>query len=876
MAELTPMMRQYLEIKQKYSDTILFFRLGDFYEMFFDDAELASRELEITLTGRDCGLDKRAPMCGVPYHSAHTYIAKLIQKGYKVAICEQVEDPSQSKGIVKREVVRIITPGTVIDQSMLEEKANNFVLTIYQDDQGYGIAYADISTGELRTTWLDSNTPSRLIDELSKVQPKEVLVNGNLFMETKLVRDISEKLNVPVNEYYDWSFSKRNAENKVMAHFKVANLEGLGLADKPLCIRAIGALLEYLEETQRVVLSHIDRVDIYSIDEYMLLDASTRRNLELTETMRAKEKKGSLLWLLDKTQTAMGGRMLRKWIEQPLVKPGDINRRLDGVEELTKNVSLMEQIRENTAKIYDMERLMGRIVYGSANARDLLALKQSFEVLPSLESLLGRCESSILVEVRNNMDLLEDIRDLIDVSIHPDPPAGLKEGGIIKDGYNKEVDQLRRASREGRKWIASLEKKERERTGIKSLKVGFNKVFGYYIEVTKANLSQVPVNYIRKQTLTNAERYITPELKEMENTILGAQERIVELEYQLFTRIRKDIAGQVERIKKTSACVALLDALCSLARVAVENGYIRPKVSEGESIEIKDGKHPVVEKMLGAGNFVPNDTFLDCKDNRVCVITGPNMAGKSTYMRQVALIVLMAQIGSFVPASYCRIGVVDRIFTRVGASDDLAAGKSTFMVEMSEVANILNNATRKSLLILDEIGKGTSTFDGLSIAWAVIEYIADKNILGARTLFATHYHQLTELEGKLDGVKNYCVAVKEKGDKIIFLRKVIRGGADQSYGIQVAGLAGLPRKVIERAKEILERLEEADIARNGDESPVYRTGKREDVKQMDLFSYSITRFITELAKIDINSMTPLQALNKLNLIKEKAEKMVGG
>lgn len=870
MAQLTPMMKQYLQLKEKYQDCILFFRLGDFYEMFFNDAKLASRELEITLTGRDCGLEERAPMCGVPHHSAHSYIAKLIKKGYKVAICEQTEDPSVAKGIVKREVVRIITPGTIIDQSMLDEKTNNYILTIYFSEDQYGIAYADISTGELRTTWIEGNSTSRLVDELSKIQPREILVNGNFFMETKLVKLIESRLNVSVNEYHDWSFSARNAEMRIRNHFKVATVEGLGLIDKPLCVSAVGALLEYLEETQKVALSHIDRVDIYLVEDYMLMDASTRRNLELIETLRTKEKKGSLLWLLDKTKTAMGGRMLRRWVEQPLINPEDINGRLDGVEELKSSVMLMDQIKDYTSRIYDMERLMSRIVYGNANARDLLSLKQSLEVLPGLKEVLSGCISTILSNIRNNMDLLEDILDLINASIHHDPPVGVKEGNIIRDGYDKEIDKLRKASREGKQWIASLEKEERARTGIKSLKVGFNKVFGYYIEITKANLSQVPEDYIRKQTLTSAERYITPELKEIEDTILGAQEKVMELEYQIFMKIRRDVAGEVERIKKTSRYVAILDVLCSLARVSAENGYIRPRVNEGFSIEIKDGRHPVVEKMLGINSFVPNDTFLDCGDNRLCIITGPNMAGKSTFMRQVALIVLMAQIGCFVPASYLKLGVVDRIFTRVGASDDLAAGQSTFMVEMSELANILNNATRKSLLILDEIGRGTSTFDGLSIAWAVIEHVTEESILGARTLFATHYHQLTELEGKLEGVKNYCIAVKEKGEDIIFLRKVIRGGADQSYGIQVAGLAGLPRSVIVRAGEILQKLEESDIAKNGK-----KVSKKDEPEQMDFFTYKYRHIVKELTSIDINSLTPLQALNKLNVLRKNVETLAG-
>lgn len=876
MTELTPMMRQYIQIKQEYNDCILFFRLGDFYEMFFEDAKTASRELEITLTGRDCGLDERAPMCGVPYHSAVGYIAKLINKGYKVAICEQVEDPSEAKGIVRRDVIRVVTPGTVIDQSMLEEKENNYILSLFMDEGGFGIAYADISTGELRTTWILNKGGgfARVLDELATISPKEILVNGNIFMETTMIEQIEYRLDVRASEYRDRSFAGKNAEEKIKKHFRVNSVEGLGLGERRHCVCSVGALMDYLEDTQKVVLSHINKVEIYSTEDYMMLDSSTRRNLELVETMRTKEKKGSLLWLLDRTLTSMGGRMLKRWLEQPLINSEDINSRLDGIEELKSNIALMESIKEYTGKVYDIERLMGRIVYGSANARDLLSLKQSVEVLPQIKHVLRGCGSKILEQIREETDELRDVYEIVENAIHPAPPIGLKDGGIIKDGFDGEIDRLRSASREGKKWIASLERHERERTGIKSLKVGYNKVFGYYLEVTKANLEQVPENYLRKQTLANAERYITPELKEMENTILGAQEKVVELEYQVFNAVRDRIAGEVERIKRTSYCIALLDTLYSLSRVAYDNGYIRPRVGEGNGIEIKDGRHPVVERMLGKGRFVPNDTYLNCEEDRLCIITGPNMAGKSTYMRQVALIVLMAQIGSYVPASYCRLGVVDRIFTRVGASDDLASGQSTFMVEMSEVANILNNATGRSLLILDEIGRGTSTFDGLSIAWSVLEYIADKGNIGARTLFATHYHQLTELEGKLDGIKNYCIAVKEKGDNIIFLRKVIRGGADQSYGIQVASLAGLPKDVIERAKEILVKLEETDIARNGKRN---RAGFREvaSADTLNLLNYRHVQFIEEISGLDVNAMTPLEALNLLNGLNEKARGMVG-
>ncbi len=873
MAELTPMMQQYLQIKQQYNDCIVFFRLGDFYEMFFDDAILASKDLEITLTGRDCGLEERAPMCGVPHHSALTYISKLIQKGHKVAICEQVEDPSLAKGIVKREVVRVITPGTIIEQSLLDEKNNNYILSMYCEEGVYGIAYADISTGEFRTTCIRDDKTQNVIDELVKIDPKEIIVNDNSIMVTNLPSGIQNRLNIGVNEYHDWAFSIRNAGKRIKSHFKVSGLEGLGLAESPHCVRAIGALLQYLADTQKVDMKHIDKIDIYHREEYMVLDSWTRRNLEIIETLRSKEKKGTLLWLLDKTQTAMGGRMLRRWVERPLISCEEIQKRLDGVEELKSSILLMDAIKEHTRSVYDIERLMGRIACSSANARDLLALKQSLDVLPGLLEVLGNCKTKILSEIRDNIDLLKDVRQLIGVSIHEEPPAGIREGGIIKDGYEQQIDSLRRASREGRQWLASLEKQERERTGIKSLKIGYNKVFGYYLEVTKSNLDQVPSDYIRKQTLANAERYLTPELKEMENKILGAQERVVLLEYQAFMEIREEIAGQVERIKRTALNLSVLDAVYSLAKSAYDNKYIKPRVNKGEGIEIKDGRHPVVEEMMDANRFVPNDTYLDCSENRLCIITGPNMAGKSTYMRQVALIVLMAQIGSFVPASYCKLGIADRIFTRVGASDDLASGQSTFMVEMNEVANILNNATSKSLIILDEIGRGTSTFDGLSIAWAVIEYLADKDNVGARTLFATHYHQLTELEGKLEGIKNYCIAVKERGDDIIFLRKVIRGGADQSYGIQVAGLAGLPKQVIRRAKEILLKLEETDIAKNGQR--VFKAKEANKSEQLDLSSYRYIGLIREISDIETDSITPLQAINLLSRLREKSMELVG-
>ncbi len=873
LAELTPMMQQYFQIKEQHRNCIVFFRLGDFYEMFFDDAILASRELEITLTGRNCGLEERAPMCGVPHHSAYYYIAKLLRKGHSVAICEQVGEPPVAGKIVEREVVRIITPGTVIENSLLDEKANNYILAACYSEGVFGIAYADVSTGELATIQIHGDDIGGAVEEITRVNPKEMIVNDKCVMETNLPEEVKKRLNISVDEYEGYAFLTRNARAKIKKHFNVAGLDGLGLSKMTQSIGAVGALLQYLTDTQKIELKHMDRLRICHSKEFMVLDSWTRRNLEILETLRSKDKKGTLLWLLDSTQTAMGGRMLRKWIEQPLIDCEAIRDRLDSVEELKNSLKLMEQIKECLRTVYDLERLLSRIIYGSANARDFLALKQSVDSLPELLKVIYNCKAPLLQRILRGIDPLEDVGELIEISIHPEPPISLKEGGIIKDGYHKDIDKLRKASREGRQWVIGLEKDERERTGIRSLKVGYNKIFGYYIEVTKANLKQVPKDYIRKQTLVNSERYITPELKEMENAILGAQEKLIPLEYQVFTEVREKIGGCVERIKKTAYYVAVLDTLYSLAKTAYDNRYEKPIVTDEAHIEIKDGRHPVVERTVASGRFVPNDTYLDCYKNQLCIITGPNMAGKSTYMRQVALIVLMAQIGSFVPASYCRIGVVDRIFTRVGASDDLASGQSTFMVEMNEVANILNNATSRSLLILDEIGRGTSTFDGLSIAWAVIEYLADKGNIGARTLFATHYHQLTELEGKLEGVKNYRIAVREKGDDIIFLRKVIRGGADQSYGIQVAGLAGLPESVIGRAKEILAELEKADIAKS--EQRAAKTIGEMKAKQLDVFGYHYEGIIREIADTEIESITPLQALSILNNFKDRAKGLVG-
>lgn len=856
---LTPMMQQYLQIKEQHKDALLFFRLGDFYELFFEDAITASKELEITLTGRDCGLEERAPMCGVPYHSVEGYISRLIEKGYKVAICEQLEDPSKAKGIVKRDVVRIITPGTLVETSMLDEKSNNYLVSLCRGGEIWGLSIADVSTGEFLISEVKYD---KLIDELTRIQPSEIIIDETMEeREPEFLHLIKKRLDVYVTPYHSWTYDKGTSYKRLLRHFHVHSLEGYGCAHMSHGICAGGALIEYLSETQKNALQHINKIQTYHVDSYMVLDFHTRRNLELIETMRSKQKKGSLLWLLDKTNTAMGGRLLKNWIQQPLTDVSKINRRLDAIEELTKDQFLMEALKENLTLVYDLERLASKICYGTVNARDLISLKESVGVLPGIKNSLAGCTSDLLKDIHENLDTLEDIYSLIDESIMDNPPITIKEGNVIKDNFNEQLDHYRKALTEGKNWIASLELKEKEQTDIKTLKVGFNKVFGYYIEVTKSHLDKVPDHYIRKQTLVNAERYITPELKEVEEDILGAEEKSMKLEYELFTQIRSNIAEQVKRIQNSANRIALLDVLWSLAKVALDNGYTKPIVNNDGIIHIADGRHPVVEKTLSHEQFVPNDTYLDMDENRIMIITGPNMAGKSTYMRQVALIVLMGQIGSFVPAQKATIGVVDRIFTRVGASDDLAAGQSTFMVEMSEVANILNNATPNSLLILDEIGRGTSTFDGLSIAWAVVEYICDNENIGAKTLFATHYHELTKLEGQYKGVKNYRVAVKEYGDDIIFLRKIIKGSADRSFGIQVAKLAGLPIPVVERAKIILDELEKSD-AHN-----VVR--QHEFSHQLTFFDKNSAEIETILKKVDIVNTTPIEALNILNELVDK-------
>lgn len=869
---LTPMMQQYISIKEQNKDALVFFRLGDFYEMFFDDAIIASRELEITLTGRDCGLKERAPMCGVPYHSVEGYIDKLIEKGYKVAICEQTQDPAEAKGIVKREVVRIVTPGTLVNSSILDEKSNNYLLSLYKDKNDYGLSVVDVSTGEFFVSQIcNDKNADKVLDEVSRISPREIIVNSQLELHQELLQKIKERFSSHISTYYDWAYEQDTAYKNILRHFHVHSLEGFGCEEMKHGICAAGALLEYLNETQKNALSHISRIRTYHPETYMVLDSTTRRNLELTETLRDKNKKGSLLWLLDKTSTAMGGRLLHKWIQQPLINKQEIDHRLKAVEELTNNPTLLEKLKEQLRKVYDLERLMGKISYATANARDLLALKQSISVLPTIKKLLCVCDSYELKTAYMQIDTLDDIHQLIDQSIVDAPPISVREGNLIKESYNEQLDLYRQAMTEGKKWIASLERKERERTGIKNLKVGFNKVFGYYIDVTKSYYDQVPDNYLRKQTLANSERYITPELKEVESTILGAEEKSINLEYQLFVKIRDLVGNEVYRIQDTAQILAKLDCFVSLAKVAVENNYVRPQITLDGIIEIQDGRHPVVEKTIPHNLFVPNNTYLDTKEERLLIITGPNMAGKSTYMRQVALIVLMAQIGSFVPASKAIIGIVDRIFTRVGASDDLSSGQSTFMVEMSEVANILHNATPNSLLILDEIGRGTSTFDGLSIAWAVLEYICNSKKLGSKSLFATHYHELTELEGKLPGVKNYCISVKEEGDEIIFLRKIIRGGANKSFGIQVAKLAGLPLPVVDRAKELLYQLKDVNINHVSHEITSSFPNSETDNEQLAASDLPSSDIEEELKKIDVVNMTPLEAMNVLYKLVEKAK-----
>ncbi|BFK26943.1 DNA mismatch repair protein MutS [Blautia producta] len=809
VASLSPMMQHYVKTKEENKDCIIFYRLGDFYEMFFDDAVTTSRELELTLTGKDCGLTERAPMCGVPYHAAEVYINRLVAKGYKVAICEQMEDPKEAKGMVRREVIRVVTPGTNLNTQALDETKNNYIMAVVYLSNRFGIAIADVTTGDFMVTEVDKIRT--LLDEIYKFSPAEIICNEAFCMSGVDLDEIKNRLNISLYPLESWYFDDDLCVRTLKEHFHVGTLEGLGLKDYECATIGAGALLTYLLETQKNSLEHMRAITPYITDRFMVIDSSSRRNLELTEALREKVKRGSLLWVLDKTKTAMGARMLRSFIEQPLIDEDAINRRLDALEEINSREMDREEIREYLNPIYDMERLIGRVSYQSANPRDMISFKSSISMIPYIKQLVKSFSTEEMQCVYEDMDDLRDLYTLLESAIVEEPPLAMKEGGIIKDGYNENVDHFREAKTKGKSWLAELEAQEREKTGIRNLKIKYNKVFGYYLEVTNSFKDMVPDYYTRKQTLTNAERYITPRLKELEDMILGAEDKLYALEYELFVEVRNTISREVERIQRTAKAVAKLDTYISLALVASRNNFVRPKINTKGIIDIKNGRHPVVEKMIPNDMFIPNDTYLDNNKNRVSVITGPNMAGKSTYMRQTALIVLMAQIGSFVPAEKANIGIADRIFTRVGASDDLASGQSTFMVEMTEVANILRNATSRSLLILDEIGRGTSTFDGLSIAWAVIEYISNTKILGAKTLFATHYHELTELEGKLAGVNNYCIAVKERGDDIVFLRKIVKGGADKSYGIQVAKLAGVPDIVIERAKELVEELVSADI-----------------------------------------------------------------
>lgn len=877
MTEYTPMMQHYLKTHEEYKDCILFYRLGDFYEMFFDDAKVVSKELELTLTGKSCGAEERAPMCGIPYHAAETYLTRLVKKGYKVAICEQVEDPKLAKGMVKREVTRVVTPGTTLNAQALDETKNNYIMCIAYIGDHYGISSADITTGDYYVTEVDSER--KLLDEVNKYQPTEIICNEAFYISGIDIDDMKNRMGIVIYSLDAWYFSDETAQMTLKDHFKVRDLEGLGLADYDSGVVAAGALLKYLYETQKTTLSNLVVIHPYTTGKFMIIDSSTRRNLELVETLREKQKRGSLLWVLDKTRTAMGARTLRSFVEQPLIERTEIEERYDAIDEFNTNAITREEIREYLNPVYDLERLITRVTYQTANPRDLIAFRNSIHMLPPIKTLMSDFQSPLLKRLYEQLDTLDELYELIERSITEEPPLTLHDGGILKEGYNEEVDRLRKAKTDGKSWLADLEAKEREKTGIKNLKIKYNKVFGYYLEVTNSFKDMVPDYFTRKQTLANAERFITPELKELEDVILGAEDKLIVLEYELFREVRQKVADEVVRIQKTAKAVAQIDVFASLATVAEQNNYCRPKLNEKGLIDIKDGRHPVVERMIQNEMFVANDTYLDNGSNRVSIITGPNMAGKSTYMRQSALIVLMAQIGSFVPAKSAKIGIVDRIFTRVGASDDLASGQSTFMVEMSEVANILRNATSNSLLILDEIGRGTSTFDGLSIAWAVVEHISNPRLLGAKTLFATHYHELTELEGKLNSVNNYCIAVKEKGDDIVFLRKIVKGGADKSYGIQVAKLAGVPDNVIERAKEIVEELSNNDITEIVQNISAEGSSKRSKPKldEVDLEQISLLdtmdndTILNELKELDLGQMTPIEAMNKLYELQNKVK-----
>ena len=870
-SKCSPMMQKYLETKENYPDCILFYRLGDFYEMFFDDAITVSRELELTLTGKDCGLEERAPMCGIPHHAAENYLARLVSKGYKVAICEQLEDPKATKGIVKRGVIRVVTPGTVVDSNMLEERKNNYIMSIYKSGIYFGISVTDITTGEFYSSQIkEVNNFPLLLDEIARFSPSEIIINTMMERSVEELSKIKERFeNVYISQVKDEYFKEDYEDLKNRFQIKKENQENItNLDDLLLAVCSINALVEYLNQTQMTSLEHINKIEIYTVSRYMALDINARRNLEITERMRDKSKKGTLLWVLDKTSTSMGGRLLRRWLNDPLVDRREINRRLDSVEELKNSIMLRGEITESLKKVYDIERLAGKMAYGNGTPRDMITLKNSLMKLPEVKSVLSNSNSELLKYIYENIDELQDIYELIDKSIVDDPPMVTKDGGYIKLGFDEEIDRLKLATTDGKSWLMKLEVEEKEKTGIKSLKVGFNKVFGYYIEVTNTYKSQVPDRYIRKQTLTNGERYITEELKNIENQILGAEEKVIKLELEAFNQIRKEIASNVQRLQITAEMISSLDVLTSFAQVAEDMNYCKPEITTDGVIDIKEGRHPVIEKMLPFGSFVSNDTYLDEDKNRLSIITGPNMAGKSTYMRQTALITLMAQCGSFVPASFAKICVVDKIFTRVGASDDLSMGQSTFMVEMMEVATILKEATKNSLVILDEIGRGTSTFDGLSIAWAVAEYIADKSKCGAKTLFATHYHELTELEEKAEGIRNYSIAVKEKGEDVIFLRKIVEGGTDESYGIHVARLAGVPKDVTKRANEILKTMERKSVLA-GKRQDSSKESKKQVEGQFDMFNFKIAEIAQELDKINVNELTPIDALNTLVRIKEK-------
>ena len=887
----SPMMQHYLETKSKYPDCVLFYRLGDFYEMFFDDAINVSRELELTLTGKECGRENRAPMCGIPYHAGEIYASRLVQNGYKIAICEQVENPKNAKGIVKRDVIKIMTPGTITDGNLLDEKKNNYIMSIFKDGMYYGIAAFDISTGEAYATEIKSdNNFQKLINEISRFNPSELIVNDYMNDSINEINELKHRFEVFISvdkkiekteveadrnfvpDFFNMKSSMTKLDDKfddetIHNTFDIIDEQGnliKNISDRYLAVNSIGILLKYVEETQKIKPENLNKIVLYEVVKYMALDINSRRNLELTERLKDKSKKGTLLWVLDKTETSMGGRLIRRWINDPLVNVDDINARLDAVEEIKNDLLLSDRIVESLKSIYDIERLAGKISYGTVNARDLISLKNSIMQLPNLKETIKNVNSEFLKNIDSELDILSDIYELIENSIVEEPPLTVKEGGLIKKGYKPEIDELIEATTNGKQWLANVEIREKELTGIKNLKIGYNKIFGYYIEVSKSNVKDIPEDrYIRKQTLTTGERYITEELKKMENEILGAKEKIIALEYDEFVNIRNEIQSNAKRIQRTASAISKLDVIQGLANVANELNYCKPEIMDDDVIDIKNGRHPVVEKIIPYGDFVQNDSLLNANENRLNIITGPNMAGKSTFMRQVALITIMAQIGSFVPAEYAHIGVVDKVFTRVGASDDLSSGESTFMVEMMEVANILKNATDRSLVILDEIGRGTSTYDGLSIAWAVAEYVSK---LKSKTLFATHYHELVGLEGKIDGAKNYHITVKERGEDIIFLRKIVEGGTDESYGIHVAKLAGVPKEVTNRANEILFKLEKKNIMNGKAES---KSEKAENAGQLSMYNYKLAEIASELDGVHLDSITPIEALNILQKMKDK-------